>query len=236
MDQHHSMLCKGCWQNLHPPVMLRGPLSIPYRMFGLRPSRMNPNTCTFCELAFTKIMKARNITIDATVLFADLRGYTSASQSLPASEMNATLDAFYDESAEAIWQHDGLLNKTIGDAVMAVFRRPVSSLRAVLDAQGLLASPPNGARPLFLKAGVHSGPCIAVTLNDRLDYFGSTVNAAARIVGLSNGEDVVLSGAVRSDPEVLELLSGAGLAIEPVEADLKGFDEERFELWRVRRG
>ena len=87
MNQHHTMMCKGCWQNLHLPVLLRGPLSIPYRMVGLRPSRMNLNTCTFCELAFTRIMKARNITIDATVLFADLRGYTAASQSLASSEM-----------------------------------------------------------------------------------------------------------------------------------------------------
>ena len=121
MNQHHSKICKGCWQKLHFPVALRGPFSIPFRMVGLRPSRMNPNTCTFCELAFTRIMKARNVTIDATVLFADLRGYTSASQYLATDQMTSTLDAFYDECAEAIWQHDGLLNKTIGDAIMAVF-------------------------------------------------------------------------------------------------------------------
>jgi adenylate cyclase len=118
--QQSSTICKGCWQNLHLSVVLRGPLAIPFRIVGLRPSRMNPNTCTFCELAFTRIMKARKVTIDATVLFADLRGYTAASQSLASSEMTATLDAFYDECAEAIWQHDGLLNKTIGDAIMAV--------------------------------------------------------------------------------------------------------------------
>src|ERR1700720_3479503 len=109
--QQHSIICKRCWQKMHLPVVLGGPLAIPVRIFALRPSRMNPNTCTFCELAFARIMKARNITIDATVLFADLRGYTAASQSLASSEMNATLDAFYDECAEAIWDHDGLLNK-----------------------------------------------------------------------------------------------------------------------------
>jgi adenylate cyclase len=65
---------------------------------------MNPTTCTFCELAFTRIMKTRNVTIDATVLFADLQGYTTASQSLASSEMTSTLDAFYDECAEAIWE------------------------------------------------------------------------------------------------------------------------------------
>jgi adenylate cyclase len=68
---------------------------------------MNPNTCTFCELMFTRVMKARNITIDATVLFVDLRGYTATSQLLAPDQMSSTLDAFYDECAEAIWERDG---------------------------------------------------------------------------------------------------------------------------------
>ena len=89
-----------------------------------------------------------------------------------------------------------------------------------------------GGRPLVLKAGLHYGPCIAVNQNDRLDYFGSTVNAAARLVGLSQG-DLVLSGAVRDDPEVKELIDDA--ALEPLDAELRGF-EERFELWRLRTG
>jgi class 3 adenylate cyclase len=75
-----------------------------------------------------------------------------------------------------------------------------------------------------------------VTLNDRLDYFGSTVNAAARIVALSTGEDVVVSGAVRDDPEVAAELAGGGVSAEPLDAVLKGFDDVPFELWRVRRG
>jgi len=86
---------------------------------------MNPNTCTICELMFKKVIKARQISIDATVLFADLRGYTGLSQSHPAETVSALLDTFYDECAEAIWEHDGLLNKTMGDAVMAVFNFPI---------------------------------------------------------------------------------------------------------------
>ena len=77
--------------------------------------------------------------------------------------------------------------KTIGDSVMAVFPRPVAALKALAAAQDLLASPPAGSRPLLLKGGIHYGPCIAVTLNDRLDYFGSSVNLAARLAGLSSG-------------------------------------------------
>ena len=110
-------ICKGCWEQMHVPVPLRGVISAPFRAFGVRPSRMNPNTCTICELMFTKVMRARKITIDATIMFADLRGYTSLSQSQSPDAVSGLLDAFYDECANAIWAYDGLLNKTIGDAV-----------------------------------------------------------------------------------------------------------------------
>jgi class 3 adenylate cyclase len=141
----------------------------------------------------------------------------------------------FDVLREAIVAEEGSIVKTIGDSVMAAFRRPAAALRAVLKAQQILASPGEGMQPLWLKAGVHFGPAIAVTLNDRLDYFGSTVNMAARLESLSSGRDVVISGAVRDDPEVVEWLAQAqtSLAAEPFEAMLKGFDQEGFELWRV---
>jgi adenylate cyclase len=96
-----------------------------FRAFGIRPSKMNPNTCTICELMFTTVMKARKVSVDATVLFADLRGYAGLSQSLSPDAISGLLDTFYDECANAIWKYDGLLNKTIGDAVMAVFNFPI---------------------------------------------------------------------------------------------------------------
>jgi class 3 adenylate cyclase len=122
---NQATICKGCWQNMHMPVVLRGIGSAPFRAVGLRPSRMNPNTCTLCERMFTKVMRARQIEIDATILFADLRGYTSLSQSESSEAISAMLDAFYDECAEAIWDVDGIINKTMGDAVMAVFNFPI---------------------------------------------------------------------------------------------------------------
>jgi class 3 adenylate cyclase len=84
---------------------------------------------------------------------------------------------------------------------------------------------------------MHSGPCIAVTLNDRLDYFGSTVNMAARLEGLSTGNDVIISRSVYDDPDVQELINSTDTNLHaiPFEILLKGFDEERFELWRVGR-
>ena len=169
-----------------------------------------------------------------TVVFTDLRESTRLYREIGDAPAFGSVMSHFDVLREAIGREDGALVKTIGDAVMAVFRRPAAALRAVLDAQQRLAAPPEGVRPLLLKAGIHYGPCIAVTLNDRLDYFGSTVNAAARLVSFSSGSDVVVSGAVRADPEVAPLLE-AELLVERLEAELRGFDDERFELWRASR-
>jgi class 3 adenylate cyclase len=172
-----------------------------------------------------------------TVLFTDLRDSTSFYQQIgDAPAFGRVMDHFA-VLREAIAEEDGALIKTIGDAVMAVFRRPASALRAILEAQRRLAAPSGGALPFYLKAGMHHGPCIAVTLNDRLDYFGSVVNMAARLERLSSGEDIIISDAVRNDPEVEELLSAPQnrLVPERFEARLKGFDEAQFYLWRVTR-
>src|SRR5215471_17340663 len=138
MTPEPASICLGCWQHLHLPIPLRGPLSVPFRLFGIKPSRMNPNTCTICEMAFSKVMKARAVTIDATVMFADLRGYTALTQSIDQVALTSLLSAFYDECATAIWRYDGLLNKTIGDAVLAIFNFPVR--QADHAVQALLAA------------------------------------------------------------------------------------------------
>jgi class 3 adenylate cyclase len=170
-----------------------------------------------------------------TVLFTDLRDSTRLYREIGDATAFGRVMNHFDVLKKVITDEDGALVKTIGDAVMAIFRRPVGALRAMLAAQELLASPPDGISPLTLKAGIHEGPCIAVTLNDRLDYFGSTVNMAARLESLSTGDDVVISRAIYEDAEVRELLSAEKLQAIPFEIRLKGFDEERFELWRVSK-
>ncbi len=170
-----------------------------------------------------------------TVLFTDLKNSTRLYREIGDATAFGRVMNHFDVLKQTIAAQDGALVKTIGDAVMAVFRRPANALRAMLEAQERLANPPDGMLPLTLKAGMHTGPCIAVTLNDRLDYFGSTVNLAARLEGQSTGGDVVISTAVYSDPEVRELLKEcpAGLSATQFTIPLKGFDDEQFELWRV---
>ncbi len=170
-----------------------------------------------------------------TVLFTDLRGSTSFYREIADTPAFGRVLDHFDVLREAIAEEDGALVKTISDAVMAVFRRPISALRATLRAQQRLASPPDGTPPFYLKAGMHQGPCIAVTMNDRLDYFGSTVNIASRLERFSSGKDIIISDTIRHDPEVSEALSteDSQLVAERFEAQLKGFDEEQFHLWRV---
>ena len=172
-----------------------------------------------------------------TVLFTDLKDSTRLYREIGDATAFGRVMNHFDVLKQTIAAEDGALVKTIGDAVMAVFRRPASALRAMLEAQERLRNPPDGMLPMILKAGLHTGPCIAVTLNDRLDYFGSTVNLAARLEGQSTGGDVVVSSIVYADPEVRELLQQcpAGLSATRFTIPLKGFDEEQFELWRVAR-
>ncbi len=171
------------------------------------------------------------------ILFTDLRDSTRLYREIGDAVAFGAVMNHFDVLREEISQEGGSIVKTLGDAVMAVFPRPAPALRAIIAAQGRLASPPEGVRPLTLKAGLHAGACIAVTLNGRLDYFGSNVNIAARLEPLSDGTDCVITSDVRRDPEVDALLEdhAAGFTAEPSEARLKGFDDDRFELWRVKR-
>ena len=169
-----------------------------------------------------------------TVLFTDLRHSTQLYREIGDATAFGRVMSHFDVLKKIIADHDGAIVKTIGDAVMAVFRSAADALNAMLKAQRTLAEPPDGSRPLQLKAGLNTGPCIAVTLNDRLDYFGSTVNMAARLEGLSSGSDVIISGSVYEDARVRELIESKGLSAVEFDMSLKGFDDERFELWRVK--
>ena len=170
-----------------------------------------------------------------TVLFTDLKNSTRLYREIGDATAFGRVMSHFDVLKQAIAAENGAMVKTIGDAVMAVFRQPVSALRAMLAAQRRLANPPHGMPRLHLKAGIHMGPCIAVTLNDRLDYFGSTVNLAARLEGQSTGDDVIISSEIYHDSGVRDFLNNPrnGMTARTFEIPLKGFDEEKFMLWRV---
>ena len=171
-----------------------------------------------------------------TVVFTDLRDSTRMYGTIGDAPAFGRVMDHFEVLRAAIEAEGGSVVKTIGDAVMAVFRRPLAAVRAMLAAQQTMAAQPPGDHPLVLKVGIHHGPCISVTLNERLDYFGSTVNIAARIQQLAAGDDLVVSETVWHDPEVEEWIAHGepGLVIEGFQTSLKGI-EGHYDVWRVRR-
>ncbi|MEO3427271.1 adenylate/guanylate cyclase domain-containing protein [Pelagibius sp. CAU 1746] len=157
------------------------------------------------------------------LLFTDLKRSTDLYGSIgDAAAYHLVRDHFAFLGA-IVRRHNGALVKTIGDAIMAAFAAPGDALAAALDIQRELAGfNKSEARALAIKVGLHEGPCIAVTLNGRLDYFGTTVNMAARLQGQSDGGDIVLSEVLAEDPAVAALLPGLDCRTETTA--LKGFD------------
>lgn len=170
-----------------------------------------------------------------TLVFTDLKRSTELYREIGDAPAFGRVLNHFEVIRSAVAQEQGAVVKTMGDAVMAVFRRPVNALRAMQQSQHALANPPNGISPLALKVGIHSGTCIAVNLNNRLDYFGTTVNAAARIASLSSGMDILLSNEVWMDPEVDRWMRcQTDVETERFEVKLRGFDE-LIALWRVQK-
>jgi len=157
------------------------------------------------------------------LLFTDLRGSTALYERVGDAAAYNIVREHFALLAAIVREHDGAVVKTIGDAVMASFSDPARAVRAAIAMQGEIGSSSQGFRDLVLKVGVHAGPSVVVTLNDRLDYFGSTVNMAARLQGESTGGDIVLSRAVADDPAVREVLAAVPQRQETVA--LKGFAE-----------
>jgi class 3 adenylate cyclase len=126
----------------------------------------------------------------------------------------------------------GAVVKTIGDAVMAVFTRSADALAAALAIHSDIADFNRNSpeHKLIVKIGLHEGPALALTLNDKLDYFGSTVNKAARIQNEAGGNETVIS------EDLYRRLAGearfAALKMEPYTAQLKGIKSEML-LYRI---
>ena len=229
-----ATICKGCWCQMRVPVPIRGPFSLPLRLFGIRRSRMNPNLCTICELMFRFVMRRRNIEAELTILFADLRGYTALSQTLGAGQVQELLGVFYDECAGAIWEHDGLLNKTIGDAVMGIFNFPITrpdharqALSAARELQrrcaarkAALVARGFDSEVLGIGVGVHTG--IASfgefgRVHKDFTAIGETVNLAARLQAAARPGEVLASAAA------FEKFDGEGEGASVRACSLKGY-------------
>ncbi len=204
----------------------------------------------FRDLFSTEVLRpGEQISVGAmTIVFTDLKNSTQLYKEIGDAPAFGRVLTHFEILKAAVGAEGGAIVKTMGDAIMAVFPQPLAALRAVVHAQRWLARPQDYAlppgvsvpasslRPLALKAGLHCGPCLAINQNERLDYFGTTVNLGARLCSLCTGSDLVLSNAVHRDPEVAAWLADPAHALAANEEQtlIKGFGDETFNVWRIR--
>ena len=142
---------------------------------------------------------------EQSVLFTDLRGSTALYQDLGDARAYTYVRDHFGVLGDAVQKNHIGIVKTIGDAVMAVFSSPGDAFAAAEAMFAGIAEANRQApdrRQLVLKAGLHVGPCLAINANDRLDYFGATVNLAARLVDCSRGGELAVSEDVLFRTEV----------------------------------
>ncbi len=181
---------------------------------------------TFLDLfASETIVAAEGLEVRRiTLVFTDIQGSTAMYERVGDLKAFDLVRLHFGFLRESITRNSGALVKTIGDAVMASFHDPRDAVRAMLDMHGRIASfnADAGEELISLKMGAHTGACLAVTLNGRLDYFGQAVNLAARVQALSEGNEIVLTHELVDAPRVRDVLDGHSLTAESVE--LKGID------------
>lgn len=147
---------------------------------------------------------------EQTILFTDIVGSTAMyeTQGDPAAFMR--VKKHFEEVFPIVARHRGAIVKTIGDAVMAAFNDPLDAVKACADIHARF-SPANPESPTRLRISLNSGPCIAVKLNTGVDYFGQTVNLAAKLQALAEAGEVALSQSVYSVAGVKDWLEGRRL-------------------------
>jgi class 3 adenylate cyclase len=147
-----------------------------------------------------------------TFLFTDLKGSTELYERVGDLVAFDLVRAHFRILLDIVAAEAGAVVKTIGDAVMATFPTPDRAVSAALrmrEAMQVLNAERQG-EDLMLKIGIHEGPCLAVTLNDRQDYFGQTVNIAARVQHLANSRAILATGSVVDNAQTAGLLATAG--------------------------
>ena len=185
-------------------------------------------TQSFRELFRSEVIRAsEGLGVrDVTIIFTDLKGSTALYELIGDLKAFSLVQQHFARLLDVTVQHGGAVIKTIGDAVMAAFEKPEDAVRAALAMREEIArfNASLTGQDVILKIGIHRGPSIAVTLNERLDYFGRTVNIAARVQGQANGEEICLSESVRQAGGVEGLLAHYPITQEQI--FLKGIDEQ----------
>jgi class 3 adenylate cyclase len=184
---------------------------------------------------FRDVFKADNLNVDQrlkitslTFLFTDLKGSTALYERVGDLSAFDLVRAHFRALLEIIAAEKGAVVKTIGDAVMATFIKPEHAITAGLRMRAAMneLNKQRGANDLVLKIGIHEGPCLAVMLNERQDYFGQTVNIASRVQSLSTAQEIHITGPVLDAPAVAEVLKQREIRPIQKQAALRGIADK----------
>jgi class 3 adenylate cyclase len=163
-----------------------------------------------------------------TFLFTDLKGSTALYERVGDLAAYDLVRQHFRVLHDIVASEAGAVVKTIGDAVMATFSTPDRALKAALRMREEMVqfNAERKDEDLLLKIGIHEGPCLAVRLNDSQDYFGQTVNMAARVQGLASSRAIFVTKPVVDDPRSAKILENSGLHPTEQRAALRGIADE----------
>jgi adenylate cyclase len=176
---------------------------------------------------------------EITVMFADVRGFTSLSERMPPARLRESLNMLFAAASELLVQNDALIDKFLGDAVMALFNAPISQPRhrevALRTALALQEKVVGLQLPFAIGIGLNTGVAITghVGGGEVTDYtaIGDPVNVASRLSGLA-GEGEILAGVSLSEGQPPSL--PPDYACERVSLRVKG-KENPVEAYRIYR-
>jgi class 3 adenylate cyclase len=162
-----------------------------------------------------------------TFLFTDLKGSTALYERVGDLAAFDLVRAHFHVLHEIVAAETGAIVKTIGDAVMATFHSPDRAVAAALRMREAMRklNEERESEDLLLKIGIHEGPCLAVVLNDRQDFFGQTVNIASRVQGLAMSQAICATGPVIENPQTSTLLAQKGLVPVAERRELRGITD-----------
>jgi class 3 adenylate cyclase len=156
-----------------------------------------------------------------TFLFTDLRSSTELYERLGDIVAYDLVRAHFQLLREIIAAEAGAVVRITGDGAMATFPTPDRAVAAALRIRDEM-----DRNNLLLKIGIHEGPCLAVTFDDRQDYFGQTVNIASRVQGLAASHRICATRPVVEYPGSSSILKTIGLEPVPQLASLRGIADE----------
>lgn len=208
-------MCAAPFAGLGAPLM---------RLIGKRQSDMNPNWCNSCSTFMRRHHGGAEV--EGTMLFADIRGSTSLAEGMSPAEFHHLLDRFYSTATSVVFEHDGAVDKFVGDELVAMFFPLLSgerhTARAVEAAQALLratghADPAGPWVPLGV--GVHTGRAWFGAVGEgghtELTALGDAVNTTARLASVAGAGEILVTA---------DAAAAAGLdpGLERTPLELKG--------------